>query len=83
MKKQILSVVFSFACGGNAMACGCEPGSLAFEDAFFKYCDGARAEYAAEARSARARVQQDEAERRPEGESTPAPRDVAALPVAR
>lgn len=28
---------------GAARACDCSPGSLAFQDAFFRYCDEARA----------------------------------------
>jgi hypothetical protein len=46
--RRLLPVVVMFV-SGAAQACDCSPGSLAFQDAFFKYCDEARAAYEAAA----------------------------------
>lgn len=44
MNRQILALSAALACG-SATACDCEPGSLTFQDAFFKNCEPARARY--------------------------------------
>ena len=41
MKKQLVFGVMVLAFRGMALAC--EPGTAEFEDAFYKYCDDARA----------------------------------------
>ena len=49
MNRHILTAAMALAWCGQAAACDCTPDSLAFQDTFFKYCDEARAAYAAEA----------------------------------
>ncbi|WP_141396324.1 hypothetical protein [Polaromonas sp. AET17H-212] len=52
MNTPILVLVFALVwCGRAAATCNCEPDSLAFQDAFFKYCDWARAAYEAESQA--------------------------------
>jgi len=46
--RRILATVAVFTfCSARALACGCDPGSLTFQDAFFRYCDDARAAHEA------------------------------------
>lgn len=48
MNRHIISFAIALASIGTAAACGCEPGTLVFEDAFFRYCDAARAAHLAQ-----------------------------------
>ncbi len=40
--RHLPAMALAFSCS-HAAACGCDPDSLAFQDAFFTYCDSARA----------------------------------------
>jgi hypothetical protein len=57
LMKPLLPVALMLI-GGAVQACGCSPDSLVFQDAFFKYCDAARAAWEAEAPLAEAKGDQ-------------------------
>lgn len=80
MNKPVLVLVFALVwCGRAAATCNCEPDSLAFQDAFFKYCDWARAAHEAES-LAQAQAQAQALRAQDDSGQTVAPQSATAPP---
>ena len=82
LKRCLLPVVAMFI-SGTVQACGCSPDSLVFQDAFFKYCDEARAAHETAAPLAEVKGDRNRVAAAPKGDQQVGPQQSTPLPPAR